>query len=221
MAELSQKTQNRSQFKGHPRLPKFAIPKRYDLKLKPDLAACKFFGTVQISVDVVSGTEFLVLNAAELSVDPKFVTFTSAPPSLPDSSPTTSLIITVIFLLFCFKLCPGKFLVLESVEVELFEEDEILVLEFKEYLAIGFGVLNIEFDGTLNDRMKGFYFYRSFTCYEKAEDVERFFASRVKPYIARTLKQSIERVHINTAWVKSTQSEIHLAEAVKELAHRK
>ncbi|KAL6523975.1 AP-1 complex subunit mu-1-like [Orobanche minor] len=127
MAELSQKTQNRSQFKGHPRLPKFAIPKRYDLKLKPDLAACKFSGAVQISVDVVSGTEFLVLNAAELSVNPKSVTFTSG----------------------------NK--VLKSVEVELFEEDEILVLEFKEYLPIGFGVLNIEFDGTLNDRMKGFY----------------------------------------------------------------
>ncbi|KAL6552517.1 hypothetical protein OROHE_007881 [Orobanche hederae] len=61
----------------------------------------------------------------------------------------------------------------------------------------------------------------SFTCYEKAEEVERFFASRMKPYIARTLKQSIERVHINAAWIKSIQSEKHLAKAVKELAHRK
>ncbi|KAL6508153.1 hypothetical protein OROHE_021695 [Orobanche hederae] len=60
-----------------------------------------------------------------------------------------------------------------------------------------------------------------FTCYEKAEEVERFFASRMKPYIARTLKQSIEKVHINAAWIKSIQSEKHLAEAVKELAHRK
>ncbi|KAL3655741.1 AP-1 complex subunit mu-1-like [Castilleja foliolosa] len=60
-----------------------------------------------------------------------------------------------------------------------------------------------------------------FTSYEKVEEVEQFFASRMKPYIARTLKQSIERVHINAAWVKSIQSEKHLAEAVKELAHRK
>lgn len=75
MAEQNQKY---SQFRGQPRLPKFAIPKRYDLKLKPDLAACKFAGAVQISVDVVSDTKFLVLNAAELSVNPKSVTFASA-----------------------------------------------------------------------------------------------------------------------------------------------
>ncbi|KAK6119706.1 hypothetical protein DH2020_046552 [Rehmannia glutinosa] len=124
MAEQSKK---HSQFKGQPRLPKFAIPKRYDLILKPDLTACKFSGAVQISVDVISDTKFLVLNAAELSVTPKSVTFTS------DNK------------------------VLESVEVELFEDDEILLLEFKENLPIGVGVLNIEFEGTLNDRMKGFY----------------------------------------------------------------
>lgn len=119
--------QKYSQFRGQPRLPKFAIPKRYDLKLKPDLAACKFAGAVQISVDVVSDTKFLVLNAAELSVNPKSVTFASA----------------------------NK--VAEAVEVELFAEDEIVVLEFKENLPIGVGVLNMEFEGTLNDRMKGFY----------------------------------------------------------------
>ncbi|OMO83998.1 hypothetical protein CCACVL1_11047, partial [Corchorus capsularis] len=27
------------QFKGQPRLPKFAVPKRYDIRLKPDLPA--------------------------------------------------------------------------------------------------------------------------------------------------------------------------------------
>lgn len=42
-------------------------------------------------------------------------------------------------------------------EVELFAEDEIVVLEFKEILPIGVGVLSMEFEGTLNDRMKGFY----------------------------------------------------------------
>lgn len=74
MAEPKQKY---SQFKGQPRLPKFAVPKRYDLKLKPDLTACKFSGAVQISIDIVTETKFLVLNAAELSVNPNSVTFTS------------------------------------------------------------------------------------------------------------------------------------------------
>lgn len=37
------------------------------------------------------------------------------------------------------------------------EEDEIIVLEFGENLPIGLGLLSIVFQGTLNDRMKGFY----------------------------------------------------------------
>ncbi|MCD9639830.1 AP-1 complex subunit mu-1-Iike [Datura stramonium] len=60
-----------------------------------------------------------------------------------------------------------------------------------------------------------------FSSYEKAKEVEEFFASRTKPYIARTLKQSIERVHINANWVRSIQKEKNLSEAVTELAYRK
>lgn len=75
--KMEQQKQKFSQFKGQPRLPKFAIPKRYDLKLKPDLTACNFTGAVDISMDVVSDTQFLILNAAELSVIPDSVKFTS------------------------------------------------------------------------------------------------------------------------------------------------
>ncbi|KAF5452970.1 hypothetical protein F2P56_027919 [Juglans regia] len=56
------------QFKGQTRLPKFAIPKRYDLFLKPDLSACTFSGTVQVSLDIIEGTKFLVLNALEIVI---------------------------------------------------------------------------------------------------------------------------------------------------------
>jgi puromycin-sensitive aminopeptidase len=59
-----------------------------------------------------------------------------------------------------------------------------------------------------------------FASFEKAKEIEEFFASRSKPSIARTLKQSIERVHINANWVQSIQDEEHLTEAVEELAHR-
>lgn len=41
--------------------------------------------------------------------------------------------------------------------MEICEDDEIMVLEFGETLPIGLGVLSIVFQGTLNDRMKGFY----------------------------------------------------------------
>ncbi|XP_022864268.1 aminopeptidase M1 [Olea europaea var. sylvestris] len=124
---MEQQKQKFSQFKGQPRLPKFALPKRYDLKLKPDLTACNFTGAVDISVDVVSDTQFLILNAAELSVIPDSVKFTSNDK------------------------------VVEAVDVEMCEEDEIMVLEFKESLPLGVGVLSMDFEGTLNDRMKGFY----------------------------------------------------------------
>ncbi|CAI9784920.1 unnamed protein product [Fraxinus pennsylvanica] len=124
---MEEQKQEFSQFKGQPRLPKFAIPNCYDLKLKPDLAACKFTGAVDISVDVVSVTKFLVLNAAELSVSPDSVNFTSN----------------------------NK--VVEVFDVEMCEKDEIIVLEFEENLPLGVGVLSMDFEGTLNDKMKGFY----------------------------------------------------------------
>lgn len=60
-----------------------------------------------------------------------------------------------------------------------------------------------------------------FASSEKVKEIEEFFASRTKPSIARTLKQSIERVNINARWVQSVQSEKHLADAVTELAYRK
>ncbi|CAN4128417.1 unnamed protein product [Withania somnifera] len=115
------------QFKGQPRLPKFAVPKRYGLRLKPDLVTCKFAGAVDISLNVISDTKFIVLNAAEVSVDPKSVHFKSS----------------------------NK--VFEALEVGLIEEDEIVVVEFGESLPLGLGVMSMAFEGTLNDRMKGFY----------------------------------------------------------------
>lgn len=46
---------------------------------------------------------------------------------------------------------------LAAPQVSLFDEDEILVLEFGENLPHGVGVLKLEFTGVLNDKMKGFY----------------------------------------------------------------
>ncbi|KAI9393365.1 hypothetical protein POPTR_006G224500v4 [Populus trichocarpa] len=115
------------QFKGQARLPKFAIPKRYDIRLKPELTACTFAGSVAIDLDIVENTNFIVLNAADLSINSASVSYSSS----------------------------SK--VLQPVKVELVEADEILVLEFAETLPIGIGVLDIVFDGVLNDKMKGFY----------------------------------------------------------------
>ena len=64
------------QFKGQARLPKFAVPIRYNIWLKPDLNACKFAGSVAMELNIVADTSFIVLNAAELSVDTASVSFT-------------------------------------------------------------------------------------------------------------------------------------------------
>ena len=60
-------------------------------------------------------------------------------------------------------------------------------------------------------------FIPQFASFEKAEEIDEFFASRTKSKIARTLKQSIERVHLNANWVQSVQNEEHLAKALKGL----
>ncbi|KAL6661427.1 hypothetical protein ACP70R_000811 [Stipagrostis hirtigluma subsp. patula] len=111
------------QFRGQARLPRFASPLRYDLRLRPDLAACSFSGAAAIDVAVSAPTRFLVLNAAELAVDRSSIRFQDLAPS----------------------------------EVVQFEEDEILVVGFDRELPVGEGVLKMDFTGTLNDQMRGFY----------------------------------------------------------------
>jgi len=162
------------QFKGQPRLPKFAVPKRYDINLKPDLVEHRFLGSVAVNLDIVAATSFIVLNAAELFVATDAVSFT-----IGDSSTVLSIIFSwhlVINIYFSrtFKihkysasLCGVLLLiqnqwmlsvqVIKPSRVELFENDEILVLEFPQEIPVGLGVLTIRFEGILNDRMKGFY----------------------------------------------------------------
>ncbi|KAK7255647.1 hypothetical protein RIF29_29062 [Crotalaria pallida] len=66
--------QSIDQFKGQTRLPNFAVPKRYELHLKPDLTACTFSGTVQINLDIIESTNFLVLNSLELAIQNSWFT---------------------------------------------------------------------------------------------------------------------------------------------------
>ncbi|KAM1016828.1 hypothetical protein EV2_047476 [Malus domestica] len=114
-------------FKGHARLPNFAIPKRYDLHLKLDLSsACAFSGVVEIHVSIVEETKFLILNALELDVHQ--VLFTSSHGQL-------------------YRPC----------DVVLDGDDESLVLVFDQALGVGEGVLGIEFSAVLNAHLKGFY----------------------------------------------------------------
>jgi puromycin-sensitive aminopeptidase len=64
------------------RLPRTAIPERYDLELEPDLPAATFAGRARVELTVVERTSEIVLNAAELEV-------TSAELLLPDGATRT------------------------------------------------------------------------------------------------------------------------------------
>ncbi|KAF8701907.1 hypothetical protein HU200_033235 [Digitaria exilis] len=123
-----------ARFQGQARLPRFAAPLRYDLRLRPDLAACTFSGAAAIAVAVSAPTRFLVLNAAELDVDRASILFQAR-----IGGPTRA---------------RGG---LVPTDVAQFEEDEILVLGFDRELSVGEGLLTMDFTGTLNDEMRGFY----------------------------------------------------------------
>ncbi|XP_058093294.1 aminopeptidase M1-like isoform X3 [Magnolia sinica] len=169
------------QFKGQPRLPKFVVPKRYDLKLRPDLSACKFTGTVNIDVDVTAKTRFIVLNAADLSINDGsvwfktqqshkarteekglFIAFVLALICLLlreeiDMMMMTMMLSTTMLMMMMMRFLRRRREVYRPSEVVLVEEDEILVLAFDGFLPVGKGILGIRFSGTLNDEMKGFY----------------------------------------------------------------
>ena len=61
------------------RLPRTAIPSRYDVVLEPDLAGATFTGSVAVALDVREATSELVGNAIELEID-------SATVELPDGT---------------------------------------------------------------------------------------------------------------------------------------
>jgi len=50
------------------RLPRIAVPSRYELRLEPDLEAFTFTGTCSTTLDVEHDTDVLVLNAIELEL---------------------------------------------------------------------------------------------------------------------------------------------------------
>ncbi|KAF3775501.1 Aminopeptidase M1 [Nymphaea thermarum] len=166
------------EFKGLARLPGFVVPRRYDLRLKPDLSTCKFDGFVEIDVEIMQETRNIVLNAADLSV----------------SNDGNSL--------WLKKSENGAAsVVLRPSSVNLFEENDILALGFDDVLPLGKATLGIGFQGILNDQMKGFY--RStfvlngekrnmaVTQFEPA-DARRCFPCWDEPSIKATFKLTVE-----------------------------
>jgi puromycin-sensitive aminopeptidase len=55
------------------RLPRTVLPRRYDLRIEPDLGAATFRGTEDVAVEVVEAVDRILLNAADLEVDEAWV----------------------------------------------------------------------------------------------------------------------------------------------------
>ncbi|MDE0238099.1 MAG: M1 family metallopeptidase, partial [bacterium] len=51
------------------RLPRMVVPRRYELRLEPDLEAFTFAGTVGVDIEVLAPVGEIVLNAAELEIN--------------------------------------------------------------------------------------------------------------------------------------------------------
>jgi puromycin-sensitive aminopeptidase len=51
------------------RLPRTVLPRRYDLRIEPDLGAATFRGTEDVAVEVVEAVDRILLNAADLLVE--------------------------------------------------------------------------------------------------------------------------------------------------------
>ncbi|MGA3352501.1 MAG: M1 family metallopeptidase [Acidimicrobiales bacterium] len=109
------------------RLPRDVVPTRYELTIAPDLDAAAFLGHVRIELEVTSPTSSIVCNAAELEI-------TAATLSWPGASP-------------------------QRIELAVSFEEGLERVTFSPPRQIlpGPYVLECDFSGVLNDKLRGFY----------------------------------------------------------------
>jgi puromycin-sensitive aminopeptidase len=150
------------QFRHKLRLPRFAKPSYYELRFHPDLVSYTFSGVVAITVDILQTTRFLVINVVDLTIDHASIhfkvynvasTFKGKIISRRCFSPHIDHIINLI-LMVSWRPVLQDF---APTEVVFFKDDQIMVLGFGKELPLGEGVLRMNFNGTLNDDLRGFY----------------------------------------------------------------
>lgn len=108
-------------------LPTNVVPTHYRLSLTPDFVAFKFGGKVSVKLDVAQPTSSIVLNALDLELHSATV------------------------------YAGGKTIPSKKISVD--QEKQIAILDFEDELKVAKDstLLNIDFTGTLNDKMAGFY----------------------------------------------------------------
>jgi puromycin-sensitive aminopeptidase len=109
------------------RLPRSVVPSRYDLTFAPDLEAATFSGSEDVTLDVVEDLDGSIVLNANEL-------------SIDGGS-----------------IADGAGTVLDLASVELDEELQRATLRFDGPIAAGRWMLHLDFRGTLNDRLEGFY----------------------------------------------------------------
>ncbi|XP_019614242.1 PREDICTED: puromycin-sensitive aminopeptidase-like isoform X6 [Branchiostoma belcheri] len=115
------------QKKPFERLPQDVNPTNYALRLQPDLEKFTFTGREVISVQVQKATDKVVMNSVDITI----ATATYRPENDTKDLATS--------------------------EIQFNKENETVTLHFPSALPTGAGELTLEFEGELNDKMKGFY----------------------------------------------------------------
>jgi puromycin-sensitive aminopeptidase len=107
------------------RLPRHALPKRYEIRLEPDLGRARFTGSSIITLSILEPTQALVCNSAELEVRAA---------RLSNLAGET-----------------------HAGAIELDAASERCHVRFPARLEPGEWHLHLTFQGTLNDKLRGFY----------------------------------------------------------------
>ncbi|KAF9803116.1 hypothetical protein SFRURICE_012361 [Spodoptera frugiperda] len=154
------------------RLPRFVVPKHYDLELIPNLEKFTFTGKTAVKVSVLRSTSEIVLNCLDLELNNVKLQYEGG------SEPIT------------------------PIEVRLNAADETATILFDRPLAEGEATLHCEFKGEINDKMKGLYRskyltpsgeerYAAVTQFE-ATDARRCFPCWDEPAIKATFDITLE-----------------------------
>ncbi len=104
----------------------------YDVELEPDFTSFTFKGAVRITCDVRRRTHAIILNSADLAIEPAGVSI-------------------------CYENDHGNDVVHWAASVRFDLQQEFVTFEFEREIPVGIATLDIHYTGILNDKMAGFY----------------------------------------------------------------
>ncbi|KAH8399404.1 hypothetical protein KR215_009738 [Drosophila sulfurigaster] len=168
------------------RLPKQLKPHKYNLRLKPDLNQKSYTGNISINLQVLDPISFIPVHIKQLNVShEKLERLDESGAPLKDIKPTLSF---------------------------AYPEYEYFVSEFEQPLEVGNYTLHLSFNGSLTDRITGFY---QSSYYDKLKNRTRWIATtKFEPTYARLGFPCFDEPHMKAQFAitiaKPTGSDYHV-----------